>query len=102
MRPVEQVGVLMIHGIGQQARYGHLEPEVSEIARSLCQHAEKQGWPRPVIHARSRAPKLRGATNATWNDGKGAPIVLELELPDKRMELHFREVWWADLGDRTS
>jgi len=100
MQHIEKVGVLMVHGIGQQVRYQHLEPEVAELARALTEKAAHEGWHEPVIRARSRAPELRGGMQSAWGDGRHSPIVLELKTKDKLLELHFHEVWWADLGDR--
>lgn len=98
----ERVGVLLVHGIGQQLRYGHLEPEVAQIAKALREQCARRGYPAPVIRAWSRASDLRGASYACWADQRVAPVVIQLQTPAKLLELHFREVWWADLDDPIS
>jgi hypothetical protein len=95
---VQKVGLLFVHGIGQQTRWEHLRSAVVEIAELLGTH----GGTRASVSVVDRT--------GDWQPPPGepdiaspAPITVSLRSPDASapaIDFECHEVWWADLGKR--
>lgn len=90
----ERIGLLFVHGVGEQQRWDHLRSSVQELAELLLQTGDNPrvtmidrtgDWPHPPGH-----PDPAGL----------APIVLIFGADCRQIEFHCYEVWWADLGAR--
>ncbi|WP_143738100.1 hypothetical protein [Erythrobacter donghaensis] len=95
----ESVGLLFVHGIGEQARWAHLRQSVVELAELLRRYGGETAsvsvvdrtdhWQRPPGQPRLDDP---------------APITVSLRYrnqPAQGIDFHCHEVWWADLGHRS-
>ncbi|MDP8914740.1 MAG: hypothetical protein M3N39_14350, partial [Pseudomonadota bacterium] len=86
---VEDVGLLLVHGMGEQKRQEHLKTTARELASYIGQ---SRGLIRLSITDSTEQPPRRGR----------APIVIDAEYGGKsvrrRVRLHLHEAWWADLG----
>ena len=92
-----RVGVLLVHGIGEQGRFQHLESEVRHIAAAMSNEANVKSSRVVVRHSRDGA---YGAQQATWRSDDVAPVTIEvIDKNDNVTDIDFREVWWADLDE---
>lgn len=92
-----RVGVLLVHGIGEQRRFEHLEGEVRHIAAAL-KADDRVRSSRVVIHTSPTA--AFAAEHQTWRAEDVAPVMVEVTRDGGEVtEIHFREVWWADLDE---
>lgn len=93
----EHIGLLFVHGIGEQKRFEHLKASAHDYAELLLQTHDTavvtvtdrtEDWPHP---AGVPAP------------GDIAPLTISVSIGgDEPRRVHFEchEVWWADLGTR--
>jgi hypothetical protein len=96
-KDVERVGVILVHGIGEQRRFEHLEGETRKISNAIIAN---YGKPRRLV-----TPTLTTSIGDTflgeqqsWASGNAALHAL-VELPDKIVDIAFHEVWWADINE---
>ena len=79
----EEIGILLVHGMGEQKQYDHLDSSARELASFV---AGAPGLVRYSIVSRSAdSPSI--TLDASFHGGR-------------RVRLHLHEVWWADLGIR--
>jgi len=99
----EKVGVLLVHGIGEQTRFEHLESEVRNIAVALA--CQGDGNRSVRVDLRTTNDAAYGAEQQTWRGEGMAPVMVEVteldaeRTPTKVTEIEFHEVWWADLDE---
>ncbi len=103
-----ELGVLLVHGMGEQKPGAHVEKVVRSLiaswgtdyeVRDVCQEPER---PRPADPAAGQKGD-RDGTEARAAEG-GRRIVVRVQVggnQNETVDLHFHEVWWADLGVRT-
>lgn len=92
-----RVGVLLVHGIGEQRRFEHLEGEVRSIAAALeAEPSVRQAR----VEVRTSPTAAYAAEQQTWRAEDVAPVMVEVtDCKGVVTEIHFREVWWADLDE---
>lgn len=83
---IEEVGLLLVHGIGEQKKLEHLRCTAGEIASYVGSTA---GLVRLGVDDRSET-----AGEITID----ATFISPGSTGQRRVRLHCREVWWADLG----
>lgn len=93
----ERVGVLFVHGIGEQGRFEHLEAEV----RNLVSAWEERGA-RVRVQVNTSDDAAFAARQRTWQADDQPPIEVFVEDQGRRTRLDFHEVWWADLDEPTT
>src|ERR1017187_3768238 len=81
-----RVGVLVIHGVGEQKRFEHLE----EIALNLAKAAKGAS-----VDVKYGSQFGRHAEQQSWHE---SPIIVRWKSEQQWTEAHFREVYWADFG----
>ena len=88
----ERIGLLFVHGIGEQKRWDHLKSSAHEFAELLLQCGN-----------RVRVTVLDRTDN--WDRSPGdpdptglAPITIMFTSDERRVDFECHEVWWADLG----
>ncbi len=85
----EEIGILAVHGIGEQNELYHLK----ETARELAAHiARAPAVVRLSVSDETTAKEPRIVINLTIKDRPGSPA--------RQLRLNLHEVWWADLGIR--
>jgi hypothetical protein len=82
---IEEVGLLLIHGIGEQKKLEHLRCTASEFASAL-----------------SGRPDLVRMAVIDHTDAVFPEIIIDTMLArgKRHVRFHLHEVWWADLGFR--
>ncbi|ELR98516.1 hypothetical protein [Gloeocapsa sp. PCC 73106] len=95
---VTHIGILVVHGIGEQCQFEALEG----VARSLVlaledEYSRLQSEIYVDINKRDLGPF--GAKQQTWDGNGRAPIIIKIKysIVNREIWLHLQEVWWADL-----
>jgi len=94
-----KVGVIFVHGIGEQKRFQHLESEVRKIVDAVIDIFGKP-------HRRSVTVRLDSGDNdafhgeqMSWASGSQAPLHIHVETPTASVDVALHEVWWADINE---
>jgi hypothetical protein len=97
----ENIGIVLVHGIGEQRRFEHLDWQGRDIIRAFKHQpgyeitVEIETGPAATFHAEQD----------TWAAGPhGAVRVVVRETSTQRVthNFYFHEVWWADVNERYS
>jgi hypothetical protein len=91
----DRIGLLFVHGVGEQKRWEHLHASVLEFAELIRRSA---GAPSVTIVDRTANWGLPAGTPNLKGE---APISMDVRLPTRRIRFECQEVWWADLGTRS-
>ena len=98
--PLERVGVIIVHGIGEQKRFEFLEGETRKIVDVIIAKytANKRHAVTPTLTTTSGDTFL--GAHSSWVAGPEAPLHVLVELEGKKIvDIAFHEVWWADLNE---
>ena len=105
----KKIGLLLVHGMGEQQRGQHARRVVRSFLASWESLADVQdvvvrspgqsGCGSTCRPAQPTSPKAGSITPCSCRDS--APFVIRLALKNRPLEVHCHEVWWADLGQRT-
>lgn len=95
----QRIGVVLVHGIGEQRRYEHLDWHARQIVEAIAHQpgqrvtVEIVAGSASAFHADQDSWAAGGATaaRALVSDGVGVTH-----------EICFHEVWWADVNERYS
>ncbi len=100
---VEQVGVILVHGIGEQRRFEHLDGQLRALIGAL-DHLKDKGQIEDVsVDITSSGAAAFQAEQDTWNAGPKASVTVVVHHTTKgvrqetRLQMH--EVWWADVNE---
>ena len=97
---IEKVGVLLVHGIGEQCQFEHLENEARNIVTAL---KKSLGETQTIqVRVNSFPAAAFKAQQETWQDGGRAPVMVEVYDEQKLTQIYFHQVWWADLDEPTN
>ena len=95
-----RVGILLVHGVGEQGRFEHLDGVVRNIAQAL---KEVETVQQVHVELRASANGPLAAQQIAWVANDDAPVVIEVAQKTEQglhiTELHFSEAWWADLDE---
>lgn len=94
----ERVGLLFVHGIGEQKRFDHLRASVTEFAELMKQSGDAGEKFACTVLDRTQDWKIE--PGGAHPDGL-APVTLTLVSQRRTLVFDCHEVWWADLGART-
>jgi len=83
---LRRVGVLVVHGVGEQTRFEHLE----EIALNLAKAANAVS-----VDMKYGSQNERHAEQLSWHEW---PAIVRWNGENQEVEAHFREIFWADFG----
>jgi hypothetical protein len=97
-KPVERVGVLVVHGIGEQRRFEHLESETRKIVDAIIGIYGKRRRDVTATLKTAGGDAFHG-DQSTWVSGPDAPLHVLVELKGKIVDVAFHEVWWADVNE---
>lgn len=103
--PTEKIGLLFVHGIGEQKPFEHLKGSVADLAELLARGSDS-AFVSCAVEDRT--------TDRDWpvgvTAGGEAPITLRVNVVPREgaagagtrhYEFHCHEVYWADLGARS-
>jgi hypothetical protein len=93
-REARRIGLLFVHGIGEQARFDHLRSSVREVAELM-----RLTDPSASVTIVDRIGPDAERPIAPLA-GEAAPISLDYRSDTQRVRFECREVWWGDLGAR--
>jgi hypothetical protein len=100
---VEYVGVVLVHGIGEQRRFQHLDWQLRELIRALQRMQDGGEIQQVSVDICSAGPAVFHAEQDTWVAGPDATadVVVCHALHGNRRETHLKihEVWWADVNE---
>jgi hypothetical protein len=96
----EHVGIILVHGVGEQRRFQHLDSELRNLIRAL--RAEAKGIARAEVSV-----DLAGAAGAafhadqdTWSAGRDGTVRIVVKgFGPRDIHFHVHEVWWADVNE---
>lgn len=92
---IENVGLLFVHGIGEQKRFDHLRSTVVEFAE-LMRQADDGPYSCAIV---DRTDDWKLPPGEPHPAGL-SPITLHVTGPGRNVAFQCHEVWWADLGER--
>lgn len=93
--PAQHIGLLFVHGIGEQKRFEHLTNSVTEFGELMLQSDQEASV--SIINRTADWKLPPGQPDATGL----APITLTLQSQTRHIVYDCYEVWWADLGARS-
>ena len=97
---LHRIGILVVHGIGEQRQFEHLEEVVRNIASALQADSSLDSV-HVNVNVSGDAPYR--AEQQTWRgEGIATAIIEVIDEHQKRTNLEFREVWWSDLDEPSS
>jgi hypothetical protein len=95
---MERIGILLVHGIGEQKRFEHLKGEVEPLVDALREQVGAGG--RVTVEIIPGGSDLPGAESASWASDARVPVrVLTETAQGAKQIFEFREVWWSDLDE---
>ena len=95
-----RVGILVVHGIGEQRQFEHLEEVVRNISFALQVDSNLDSV-QVNVNVSGDAPYC--SEQQTWRGERTATAIIEvIDKSQKRTNLEFREVWWSDLDEPSS
>jgi hypothetical protein len=100
-RDARRVGILIVHGIGEQKRFEHLDDETRKIIFALREEASSIPGASVTVEVTSGGSAPFQAEENTWQVGPGATARITLTdfEPGKEVQLYTHEVWWADVNE---
>jgi hypothetical protein len=102
----ERVGVILVHGIGEQRRFQHLDGQLRDIIVALQSLVTHEQVSKVTVDIRPSESAAFHAEQDSWRTGPEASVtvVVEHTLCGEKRQTHlkFHEVWWADVNERYS
>jgi hypothetical protein len=93
---VEKIGVIFVHGIGEQRRFEHLEAQLRPLIDAI---RRRSGDLNVTIEIVGASASVLHADQDTWASGAAAPVRAIVRDSTGEKHLHFHEVWWADVNE---
>jgi hypothetical protein len=97
-KPIEKVGVIMVHGVGEQRRFEHLESETRKIVDAIIANYGQRRRDVTVTLSVGTGDAYQ-ASQSSWVSGAEAPLHALVHLKHKIVDIAFHEVWWADINE---
>ncbi len=90
--PVKRIGIIVIHGVGEQTRFEYLEAIAGNLFKALSQDPARK----PQIQIRRGDQAPLHAPTESWRNAP-ASVSWWSQETQRWVEAHFHEVTWADL-----
>jgi hypothetical protein len=93
-----RVGVALVHGIGEQKRFEHLDGQVRQIVSAL------KARPHTTVTTEIESGKdgaFYGSADS-WSIWCPVRVFVDETNPPRRTLIEFHEVWWADVNEQYS
>jgi hypothetical protein len=94
----ERVGIILVHGIGEQKRFAHLDAEIRGIIEGL----KRRKSARLTVEILSGNAAAYNAEHDTWASGSQPSARITVFEPNRNVEINVHEVWWADVNESYS
>lgn len=93
-----RIGLVLVHGVGEQRRFDHLSGEVKNLVAALSTVPNV----RVSVETRNTQDAEVGAEREAWRVDGSAPVKIHVahDILAQRCCLCVHEVWWADLDDK--
>src|SRR5262245_11378326 len=95
MTKPEHIGVVVVHGIGEQRRFEHLDGQVRSIVSAL----RARNGAKVTVEITGTEGGAFHAEQDTWRSGPTVRVLVDDPLSGKLAHVHFHEVWWADINE---
>ena len=101
--PEQRIGLILVHGIGEQRRFQHLDSQLRDLIRAL-RSLERAGRVQHVsVDIAGSGAAAFSAEHDTWTSGPGSSVTIVVDhtlngVP-QRARLLVHEVWWADVNE---
>jgi hypothetical protein len=92
----ERIGIIFVHGIGEQRRFEHLEAQLRPLIDAMRRRSSDL---RMTIEIVGASASMLHADQDTWAAGTTAPVRAILRDRSGEKHLYFHEVWWADVNE---
>ncbi len=92
---ITRVGLVVVHGIGEQRRFEHLDQQLRSFMEQL--RADHPGQVTVEIASSPAAANL--ADQDTWRAGPEHAVRVILAQGADQVHFHVHEVWWADINE---
>jgi len=90
-----RIGVAVVHGIGDQRRFEHIDGQVREIIGAM---RARPGSDVTVV-VRSAASGAFRAEQDSWAARASVHVIVRDGPTGKLVHVNFHEVWWADVNE---
>jgi hypothetical protein len=90
----ERIAVVAVHGIGEQRRFEHIDGQVRSIVAALRLRPSKV-----TVDIASATGAAFRAEQDTWSATPTVKVFIDDLRADKRLQIDFHEVWWADVNE---
>lgn len=97
----ERIGIIFVHGIGEQRRFEHLETHLRPLINALVKRKGLQGTLSTIEITQANSAALH-AEQETWAANPEAAIRAVVRENGHEQQLFFHEVWWADVNEQYS
>ena len=99
----EKIGIIFVHGIGEQRRFSHLDGEVRPLLDALLRRPAQT-----TIEISAGNASTLLADQDTWSTQDGAPVRSVVKYDEisggkttkVERQLNFHEVWWANVNEQ--
>jgi hypothetical protein len=98
IKPDERVGILLVHGIGEQCQFEHLLEICRHVSRTLTIDVS-QGRLETQILVKTKPEGAYASKAQTWSAHKAPITIRTRNRVGFITDIEFHEVWWADLGE---
>jgi len=90
----QRVGVIVVHGIGEQRRFEHIDGQVRSVVAALQSRNGAQSVSVEIVPGQGAAFQ---ADQDSW--AVGPTVTVRVDDPTGPVEIDFHEVWWADVNE---
>jgi hypothetical protein len=90
-----RIGLILVHGIGEQKRFTHLDAEIRSVIAAL----QRRPSARITTEILSGSGSTYSAEQDTWAAGENPSARITVIEPDGITEINVHEVWWADVNE---
>ena len=90
-----RVGLILVHGIGEQKRFTHLDSQIRGIIDGL----QRRPAARISVEILGGEASTYNAEQDTWASGKNPSVRVCVTERGDRTEINVHEVWWADVNE---
>jgi hypothetical protein len=91
----EDIGLVVVHGIGDQGRFDHLDAQVREIESALRARSRT----RVTTVIQQYRSNTFESQQALWHGDPSVVLSIDDGPTGKQLAVHVHEVWWADINE---